>query len=154
MWNAGPALNQTWAYFVQHWTVPVDTRHLINVSLTLVHRIQRWTTLRPTLIQLLVSAGSRHSSLISSISSHILVHLGLMRILCDSTTLDNGLSGHYGYGRAASRSYPLFYYHSPDEQGTSSGGRICAIIKVWPFHREIGEPLVSEHFVELGSLWK
>ena len=36
---------------------PAETRRWINVGLTLVHRLRRWTKVKPTLIQCLVSAG-------------------------------------------------------------------------------------------------
>ena len=36
---------------------PADTIHWINVGLTLVQRRRRWTSVNPTLIQRLVSAG-------------------------------------------------------------------------------------------------
>ena len=36
---------------------PADTRRRINVDLTLVHRLRRWTNGKPTLIPRLVSAG-------------------------------------------------------------------------------------------------
>ena len=36
---------------------PADTRRWFIVILTLVHRLRRWTNGKPTLIQLLVSAG-------------------------------------------------------------------------------------------------
>ena len=35
-----------------------DTRRWINAGLTSVHRLRRWTSVKPTLIQRLVSAGS------------------------------------------------------------------------------------------------
>ena len=36
---------------------PADTRRLINVGLTLVQYRRRWTSVKPTLIKRLVSAG-------------------------------------------------------------------------------------------------
>ena len=36
---------------------PEDTSGWINVGLTLVHRLRRWTNVKPTLIQRLMSAG-------------------------------------------------------------------------------------------------
>ena len=36
---------------------PADTKHSINVGLTLVHRLRRCTNVQPTLIQRLLSAG-------------------------------------------------------------------------------------------------
>ena len=36
---------------------PADTRRFINVGLTFVHRLRRWTNVKPTWIQRLVSAG-------------------------------------------------------------------------------------------------
>ena len=36
---------------------PADTRRVINVGSTLVHRLRRWTNVKQTLIQRLVSAG-------------------------------------------------------------------------------------------------
>ena len=38
---------------------PADTRRGINVGLSLVHRRRRWTNVKSTLIQRLVSAGER-----------------------------------------------------------------------------------------------
>ena len=43
-------------------TYPAETRRLINVGLTLVHRLRRWTNVNPTLIQRLVSAGQFYTS--------------------------------------------------------------------------------------------
>ena len=37
---------------------PADTRHWINVGLTLVQRCRRWTNVKQTLLQRLVSAGT------------------------------------------------------------------------------------------------
>ena len=37
--------------------IPTDTRHCINVGLTSVHRLRRWTSVKPTLMHCLVSAG-------------------------------------------------------------------------------------------------
>ena len=39
----------------QHNVCPADTRRWINVVLTLVHRLRRWTNVKPTWIQRLVS---------------------------------------------------------------------------------------------------
>ena len=36
---------------------PADTRRRINVGLTLIHRLRRWTNVEPTLIRCLVPAG-------------------------------------------------------------------------------------------------
>ena len=38
-------------------TIPANTRHCINVGLTLVQRLRRWTNVKLTLIQCLVSTG-------------------------------------------------------------------------------------------------
>ena len=43
-----------------HWAyidIPADTRRLINVGITLVHRLRRSTNVKPTLTQRIVSAG-------------------------------------------------------------------------------------------------
>ena len=37
--------------------LPADTRRWINVGLTLVQRRRRWTSVKPTLMQILESAG-------------------------------------------------------------------------------------------------
>ena len=52
------------------WLSPADTRRWINVGLTLVHRLRRWTNGKPTLNQRLVSAGIRLTSF-----RHIIIHL-------------------------------------------------------------------------------
>ena len=53
MWNNLYHLNCP--YCLQDFRT--DTRRLINVGLMLVHRLRRWTNVKPTLIQRLVSAG-------------------------------------------------------------------------------------------------
>ena len=37
--------------------ITADTRRGVNVGLMVVHHLRRWTTIEPTLIQRLVSAG-------------------------------------------------------------------------------------------------
>ena len=40
--------------------VSADRKRLINVGLTLLHRLRRWTNVKPTLIRRFVSAGVVH----------------------------------------------------------------------------------------------
>ena len=50
-------LHQLWENVLYLVYGPADTRRSINVGSTLVHRLRRWTNVKPTLIQHLVSAG-------------------------------------------------------------------------------------------------
>ena len=47
--------NRKWQ--CNYTAIPTDTRHWINVGLTLNHRLRRWASVKLTLIQLLVSFG-------------------------------------------------------------------------------------------------
>ena len=51
--------------------IPADTRRYINAGLTLIQRRRRWTNVKPTLIQRLLSAGMYNASIMPVYNANI-----------------------------------------------------------------------------------
>ena len=68
-----------WKEYMRWLYSPADTRRSINVGLTLIQRRGRWTNIKPTLIQRLVSAGSSGIGTSWSITEPALDQDGVLR---------------------------------------------------------------------------